>query len=409
MQFPEISLLQVKAFCMKLFIADKLSERCTAVAISLILGAGIGATTAAIIGWNVTLCAAAGACIYVTTVIAFRILLAPLVDKLARFHLLVLERQIQAGLTEEDKFKSVLLKANRGDVEFQLMAALSFKAGQGVEKNLNEAIKYFTMVLNNEKVPPQQKVNVHYYLGELYAKCEPPQHELAIQHLIIADSDDAKSYLCAMYAAGIRIENNKELTLKYTTIVEKEGIANYNHWLRLAEQNNEKGAEEAALKYLVMAGTYGHSDAKCRIRDLYSGGIKITNRELNIDYLKVVVNYCKNERFLGDRAFYDLGMIYKNEGNHVEAVKWFKLAEKTNVNAQRCLGEAYAHGLGVEQNNKIALEYLRKASEKEKRGQVYLSEVQKEIGNNTVPANDSLLTMPFDKAVAEIDEAFNGQ
>ena len=67
-------------------------------------------------------------------------------------------------------------------------------------------------------------------------------------------------------------------------------------------------------------------------------------------------------------AHYDLGRMYKDdkgvEQDDRQAVKWYrKAAEQGNADAQKALGRMYENGKGVKQDDREAAKWFRKAAE----------------------------------------------
>lgn len=277
MQFPEINSIEVKAYCRYLFVADTNSERCKLVALAALLGMTIGATTAAIIGWNITLCAAAGAFICVASVIGAGILLQPATAK---------PRQPTPVPVRDGDFESYLSKANAGAAQSQLQVGLRYRDGTGVEEDTELAIKYFTMVINNEKAKGDQINNAHYYLGEIYSK-EPFKDQLAIEHLLKPNTRSAKKLLVEMYNKGRRIdeEAKKELKIQYYTVIADE-TKDAEAQLQLGSlygcfiEQGEKKEHELAFKYTKAAVDQGYKKAIFWLGYLYEDGVGVAENKI---------------------------------------------------------------------------------------------------------------------------------
>ena len=67
----------------------------------------------------------------------------------------------------EESFKALLPIAERGDPEAQSYVGLMFSLGQGVNRNIELAIKWLTEAAN------QDRGDAAHNLGTLYLTCEP--------------------------------------------------------------------------------------------------------------------------------------------------------------------------------------------------------------------------------------------
>ncbi|MDE0092098.1 MAG: tetratricopeptide repeat protein, partial [Oligoflexia bacterium] len=98
---------------------------------------------------------------------------------------------------------------------------------------------------------------------------------------------------------------------------------------------------------------------------------KFNNKTLKIDKydFKSAVKFYKKAYELGSdpKTAYEIGLLYK-EGdktltkNNSKAFEWFyKSAVQNYMPAQLEVGYMYSHGLGVEENQKSAIKWLKKA------------------------------------------------
>lgn len=75
-------------------------------------------------------------------------------------------------------------------------------------------------------------------------------------------------------------------------------------------------------------------------------------------------NFTFNMTKMTAQELYQKGDNYYDEGNYIEAVKWFrKAAEQGDAQSQSILGYCYMKGDGVQQDNTEAAKWIRKAAE----------------------------------------------
>ena len=117
--------------------------------------------------------------------------------------------------------------------------------------------------------------------------------------------------------------------------------------------------EEEGVKWLKKSADAGHWRSIMDLADRYSDGVGVLQDELKaIDLYKKVY-----ELGLGEAAN-RIGLIYDNQNNSEEAVKWFRKGFDKGHDWSGCnLADYYSDGIGVPQDKQKALELYKKVYE----------------------------------------------
>ena len=170
-------------------------------------------------------------------------------------------------------------------------------------------------------------LNVAYYLPENSDERNRTCFELFEDILKLAEDGDilAQSELADMYLYGYGIEED----------------------------------EEEGVKWLKKSADAGHWRSIMDLADRYSDGVGVLQDELKaIDLYKKVY-----ELGLGEAAN-RIGLIYDNQNNSEEAVKWFRKGFDKGHDWSGCnLADYYSDGIGVPQDKQKALELYKKVYE----------------------------------------------
>ena len=217
--------------------------------------------------------------------------------------------------------------AEQGDADAQYNLALCYHKGYGAEKDLREAVKWY------RKSAEQGDALAQYNLGLCYFNGDGVEKDLreAVKWLCKSAEQGhvkAQYFLALCYDGGYGVEKNPREAVKWYRKAAEQGHAKAQYYLALCYDNGE-GVEKdlrEAVKWYRKAAEQGHADAQ---------------RNLALCYYK------------GEGVEKDLR----------EAVKWFrKAAEQGHAKAQYNLGLCYYKGYGVIQNNVKAYAWLALAS-----------------------------------------------
>lgn len=221
---------------------------------------------------------------------------------------------------EENTLKSM---AEKGNTRAQSHLGVMYYKGQGVPKDYQEAVKWFS------KAAQQGYAEAQYNLGLMYADGQgvPQDYTEAVKWFSKAAEEGYASAQCnlgAMYANGIGITQNNEEAIKW-----------YN-----------KSAQQ------------GDDEAQFRLGVIYDNGIGTPqdNKEAFNWFTKAA-----QQKHAGAQFF--LGLMYAyGQGvpqDYQEAAKWStKGAEQGHAGAQWLLGVMYTEGQGVPVNYVAAYKWL---------------------------------------------------
>ena len=240
------------------------------------------------------------------------------------------EQIFQEGerLFEKGDLKSAVIKyhiaADKGSVEAWLELGGCYTHGWGVERNEEEAFKWY------QKAAEQGNADACFIMLDNYSEGNEENVFKWYQKAAERGNAEAQCYLGDFYANGWGVEKNEEEAYKWFQRAAEQGDASAQ-WLLGDCYANGEGIEkndEEAFNWYQKAAEQGDAQAKIE---------------------------------LGQRCYENGKGIAKNDE---EAFKWFqRAAEQGNVEAQFELGQCYASGRGVEQNEAEAVKCYQKAAE----------------------------------------------
>ena len=218
--------------------------------------------------------------------------------------------------------------AEQGDMKAQYHLFELFSEGEGVGKNIEEAVKWLrkSAALGNEEA--------QFQLGRCYADGNGTEqdHKLAVfwyKKAVEKDYAPAQRNLGMCYDCGEGVEKD-----------DKQAV----DWFRKAAEQGDAGAQ-------------------------FNLGVCYARGEgVEKDY-KQAVDWFRKAAEQGDAdAQFNLGVCYtRGEGvekDDKQAVDWFrKAAEQGDADAQNNLGWSYYNGEGVEKNVKTAYEWFKRAAD----------------------------------------------
>ena len=245
---------------------------------------------------------------------------------------------------EKAEFARYMEQAEKGDAGAMNNLGWCYKNGNGVEKNYEEAVKWYKKAAEKGDASAMNNLGHCYYYGEGVEK----NYEEAVKwYRKAAEKGDA----WAMRNLGICYDNG-------------EGI-----------EKNEAEAEKwykKAFPLFLQKAKVGNAGAMCNLGNCYYNGNGVEK-----NYEEAVKWFKKAAEKGNDTAMNNLGACYENgegvEKNYEEAVKWFtKAAELGHIGAVKNLARCYRDGEGVEEDDTKAFELYQqilasdKATEKQK-------------------------------------------
>ncbi|MFN7096499.1 MAG: hypothetical protein ACK4PR_02900, partial [Gammaproteobacteria bacterium] len=292
--------------------------------------------------------------------------------------------------------------AEEDNANAQYNLGLMYKNGCGVEENEVEALKWFRQAAVNEhfsakkcieniswdkiyKLAVQENANAQYDLGERYAEGYGVEKNLSQAINWFSKAAELKHIgaqfkLGQIYADNLSVARNQEIAIAYYHKAAEQGHAGAQYHLGVIYSSKGHIVEQdftQAFRWYQLSANQGHAEAQHNLGDMYRNGQGVAKDEKegmkwyqkaatqnNIKAYNNLHNMADNGNV---EAQYHLGMMYCNDKTiekQKEAVKWFlKAAEKKHAGAQFYLGLIYNAGHGVEKDLEEAVKWYRKAAE----------------------------------------------
>jgi TPR repeat protein len=253
--------------------------------------------------------------------------------------------------------------ANQGDAIAQRMLGVMYYCGQGVGRNYEQALLWFTKAANQNYAEAQG------YLGVMYRNGEGTDrdYEQALSWFTkAANQNDAKAQynLGIVYYHGQGRGCDYEQALSWFTKAANQDFAQAQRMLGVMYLNGEgTGCDyEQALSWFTKAANQNDAKAQYNLGIVYYYG-----QGVGRNYEQALLWFTKaaNQNYAEAQGY--LGVMYRNgEGtdrDYEQALSWFtKAANQNDVEAQGYLGVMYYHGQGVERDYEQALSWYAKAA-----------------------------------------------
>ena len=170
---------------------------------------------------------------------------------------------------------------------------------------------------------------------------------LNVAYSLPEDSDEANRIFFELYEDVLKLAEDGDIFAQN----ELADMYLYGHGI---EEDEEEG-----VKWLKKSADAGHWRSIMDLADRYSDGVGVLQDELKaIDLYKKVY-----ELGLGEAAN-RIGLIYDNQNNSEEAVKWYRKGFDKGYDWSGCnLALSYSNGTGVPQDKQKALELYKKVYE----------------------------------------------
>ena len=250
------------------------------------------------------------------------------------------------GVSQDYKeaFKWYTKAAKQGNANaFSNLGAL-YANGQGTKVNFKEAIKWFKLAVENGDAQAQKNL-------EIVEKLEKQR----IEEERIAAKGDADE----LFELGWKYRNENEgKAIKWYKLSAKKG--NYDAQVNLTNIANvaydDEDYKTALGIYEVLAGA-GVKDSQFRLGLMYhlGKGTEVSKKDAVIWYEKA------SEQGEGS-ASHNLGVIYENDNNLVEAERWYQIAVKQGEDSKA--GLENIKKLRTAEKEKAKKEAAKKAAKK---------------------------------------------
>ena len=248
----------------------------------------------------------------------------------------------------QQRFEGLKKEALSGNVKAQTALGTAYALGKGTEKNLEEAIKWYTKAAENGDKAASELL-----------KFLPLSDFVAT----IGDDEDVEDLYDVLEGLSEQqredADSNTEEPLKST---EKES-------------KNTKKVLIALIALIALIFVVG-INSKIKAKTQYRIG---KDYEKDNNFEEALSCYKKAAELGLPEAQHKLGSIYYSAKSFDEAFKWYKkAAEQGHAEALTNLGLMYYNGYGVEKNIDEALKWLKKAADKgDERAKENLESIEK--------------------------------
>ena len=269
------------------------------------------------------------------------------------------------GALETGGIPALLAKAEAGDVDAQCQIGAKYYKGEGCERDYAKAAVWF------EKAALQGDTIAQNNLGWLYQRGfgVAQDHEKAFEwYLKAAEAGlaDAQNSVGWMMGEGLGCQKDEKAALVWLRKAAEGGssIGQYNLGFSLVEGIGCEPDEKTAVQWFEKAASAGHARAQYMLALILK-----RPREVQPDPQRAreLVMAAAEQGALPE-AMSAVGDMYRfSDGAEMDlgkALDWYrKAAEKDDPNALFALAEMYVKGEGVEKDVDKALEYCSKAAD----------------------------------------------
>lgn len=256
------------------------------------------------------------------------------------------------GLKKDGYLAALCMRraAANGYPAAQYRLACYYYYGDGVEKNIQEAMKWYTLAAQKGFLSAQYNLGLCYYVELNFT-------EAVKWFTLAAEKGHSKSQyrLAICYHNGQGVDKNIKEAKKWCTLAAHNRYAAAQNWLGFWYQYGEKVEQnlEEALKWYTLAAWQGHSGAQLNIGLCYRHGDGVEKN------LKEAVNwYTKAAEASPTVAHNNLGELYLTEGDYESAIYHFHMS-CSHPNSIAFLSFMTEKGLGVGKNTERAASLLR--------------------------------------------------
>ncbi len=252
----------------------------------------------------------------------------------------------------------------QNDAQAQCNLGKCYEKGIGVEKDPNQAIKWYRKACEQNYAEAQNHIGECYQKGIGVAK----NPDLAFQWYQKATAQNHADAQCNMgwcYQKGLGVLSVPDLAVQWyrKSAAQNNATALNNLGICYLDGDGvEKNAYEA-LKLFRKAIEQGSATAYSNLGWCYEKGLGVER-----DSYQAFKYYRKAAEMDDAAGLGNLGFCYHQgigtQKNMQQAIKCFrKAAEMDNANAQHNLAYCYQHGIGISRNREQAIYWYRKAAE----------------------------------------------
>lgn len=256
-------------------------------------------------------------------------------------YLLELAKSTDDNVDYKKEFAKLEERAAIGDTIAQFDIGQMYQYGVGVEKDINQAIKYYELAVQQGSLPAEYNLGIIYLRGDNV----PQNPSLALKYLTDAafkGNDYAQFVIARLYENGYKDTEGKEII----KADKEQSIAMY----KVAAANNYGPAQFRLAEIMVREIPTDLSE---------KGKIKRNNLIKNL-YAKALANF-------DNRAKLPLAFYNAMEHNKKKQVIAYQVANqesaKGNQDASLLLALLYDRGIGVEKDRDAAIRYYQQAGD----------------------------------------------
>lgn len=249
--------------------------------------------------------------------------------------------------------------ANQNNKTAKFKLARMYEAGEGVEKDLDEAIKLYKESTTIEMNEVQNSIGIEFYNNEEYNKAFEYYQEAAKKGNMYGQYN-----LGLLYLQGLGVTKDSKEAFEWLRKSAEQGNREAQNQLGNMYFNGdgvEKNIHEA-MKWAEKSAQQGNTNSQNNLGVIYNMG-EIVPRNLS----EAIKWFKKSAEQGHETAQYNLAYIYSNEKGYInkeEALRFYTLsAERGNINSMYELYLIYLKGDDVEKNLEKAEYWRQKAIE----------------------------------------------
>jgi len=266
-----------------------------------------------------------------------------------------------------------VIEAIAGAPEEQWQIGLKYRDGRGVEKDMKEAVKWFSSAALKGHPIAQRDLGTMYRRG------------LGVKK---NDEEAAKWFRKSANQGYMKAQRDLGIAHQFGRGVPKDEAEAVRWYRKAADQGERKAQTNLAFMYKSGHGVQKDLEEAAKwYRKAADQGSRTAQKNLGVFYQfghgvpKDEAQAAKWYRLSADQGNYkaqqNLGYLYKNgigvKADYREAAKWyFKAATKGSARAQNVLGLMYQSGSGVRQDIGRAVQWYLKALD-QRYGKTYIS------------------------------------
>jgi len=253
----------------------------------------------------------------------------------------------QLGHMSAQEIAELEKSAESGDPAAQLRLGAAYRKGNGVPKNDELAYKWIRKSAEQGDAHAENSLGTMYRLGEGVSRDKVEAlgwYQRAARH----GSAEGMFNLGTCYYNGDGVASNE-----YTAYA----------WFLVAQEQGDPVANDAVQRSAATISKKDAADVFAQIGEMYDKGAELPKNDSR------ALMWLRKAAESSPRGMVLLAVHLLNEpdgkSHYAEAVQLCKAAATNFAQGQRCLGYLYRKGIGVDQDPRKALEWYRKAADRD--------------------------------------------